>query len=119
MHTQFILIIFVQNFNTQFKMKLQTDNINNEIGKHFFPGKQTVESKLFAEILTQIQANEHVYYIEFYNTVPQKLQISKDAYRRAMAKIKKAGLIGKKGFCITLNDKEFSNKLKELTFIQK
>lgn len=98
-------------------MIVLTDNINLKIANYYLPGKKNIEALLFAELLTQMQINEHVYSIEFYRTAPQKLGITKDAYRRAMAKIKKSGLIYKKGLTIALT-KEQIKKVNHLTFKQ-
>ena len=99
--------------------EIKVENLNAAYAEIKVGKKPTAESLLYAEIISQIHSGADVFYIEFYNTVPAKLGISKDAYRKAMASLKKKNLIGKKGYTITLIEESIKQPFNQIIITNK
>jgi len=99
------------------KMTKEIQNISIHVAKQFLPQKFSTEEKVFAEIIRLSRNSKELNSIKLYHTLPDLLIISKDAYRKSIAYLKKKELIEKNGQKITLKNKALS-EINQITIKQ-
>jgi len=106
-------------FKTHIKMEVSTNNLNLHIARLFLPTKFSTEIMVFSEIMELIQNGKPTNSVHLYNTIPELLHISKDAYRKALSVLIKKKLIARveKNNIIIIN-KKLTNKPTYLTIKQ-
>lgn len=114
-----ILTIFAEIkshiMNGTFKVK----NVDLQLAKINLPQKFSTEEKVLAEIIRLSRSDRELNSIKLYHTLPDILIISKDAYRKAIAYLKKKGIIIKDGQKISFNKKfEFLSQITQITIKQ-
>lgn len=101
--------------NGTFKVK----NVDLQLAKINLPQKFSTEEKVLAEIIRLSRSDRELNSIKLYHTLPDILIISKDAYRKAIAYLKKKGIIIKDGQKISFNKKfEFLSQITQITIKQ-
>ncbi len=93
------------------------ERIELQLAKLSLPQKFSTEEKVLAEIIRLSRSDKELNSIKLYHTLPDILIISKDAYRKAIAYLKKNNLIVKDKQKITLKAKVLS-KITQLTIKQ-
>ncbi|MES2395787.1 MAG: hypothetical protein V4549_07280 [Bacteroidota bacterium] len=99
-------------------MKVGTNNLNLHLARLFLPQKFSTETRILAEIMLMHKDGKEINSIHMYNTVPDFLHISKDAYRKAIGKLIKKGLVKRDKHCLLLNNDILKKEITELTIKQ-
>lgn len=99
-------------------MKVGTNNLNLHLARLYLPQKFSTEIRILAEIMLMHKEGREINSIHLYNTVPDFLHISKDAYRKAIGQLKNKGLIKRDKHIIVLNNDVLKKTITELTIKQ-